>query len=340
MGRITESCRYEGTMTSPPGASCSRMDEPPNENDGDPPRVTPLEDEAAERGLEETPTNGGAAGATQGGEDACEKDGELERGEGDPREPVTWMQRIGSTAFWTFLVTSCFVMFAGALLIFIFTAPFDRKRRVQHMYSCFWGQLYFHVNPIWKLRIEGRERLPWRGPAVIVSNHQSLGDILVLFGLYRPFKWVSKASVFKVPLLGWNMRFNRYIPLVRGDKASIERMARQCRYWIDEGVPVLMFPEGTRSKDGSLLPFKDGAFRLAVDAGCPVIPIALNGTAATLPKHGFLIRKWADCRVRVLPPVHPEDFGNDVAALRDGVREIIDAERIELARESRANESS
>ncbi len=249
---------------------------------------------------------------------------------------VTLLQRIGTTAFWSFLVVSCFVMFAGALIVFLVTALFDKRRLVLHLYSCFWAQLYFYVNPIWKLRIEGRERLPWRGPAVLVSNHQSLGDILVLFGLYRPYKWVSKASVFKVPLVGWNMRLARYIPLVRGNRSSIERMMAQCRYWLEQGVPILMFPEGTRSKDGSLLPFKEGAFRLAVEAGCPVIPIALNGTAATLPKHGFLIRRRANCKVRVLPPVHPRDVDNDVGALKDKVVEVIDAERLALEAESRA----
>jgi 1-acyl-sn-glycerol-3-phosphate acyltransferase len=256
-----------------------------------------------------------------------------------PEEPalgrVTLLTRIGSTIFWTFLVFSCIVMFAGALVVFLTTALFDRKRRVQHLYSCFWAQLYFYVNPIWRLKIEGREHLPWNGPAVIVSNHQSLGDILVLFGLYRPYKWVSKASVFKVPILGWNMRFNRYVPLVRGDKASIARMMAQCRYWLEQGVPVLIFPEGTRSKDANLLPFKDGAFKLAVESGAPVIPIALTGTAATLPKHGYLIRQKADCRVRVLPPIDPAPFGEDVAALRDHVRDVIAAEKVRLDAEVR-----
>lgn len=251
-------------------------------------------------------------------------------------EKVTISRRIGSALFWVFLVVSSIVMFIGALILFIFVAPFDPRRRVQHLYSCFWGQIPFYVNPLWKLRIEGRGRLPWHGPAVIVSNHQSLGDILVLFGLYRPFKWVSKASIFKVPLIGWNMWMNRYIPLVRGDKASIEKMMERCRHWIRRGVPIMMFPEGTRSKDGELLPFKDGAFRLAVEADCPVIPIVLDGTAATLPKKGFVIRKRANCRVRVLPAVHPKDFDYDVDALRPHVRELIVAERKKLAEEAEA----
>ncbi len=232
-------------------------------------------------------------------------------------------RRIYSASFWTFLVASCPVLFIGALAVFVVTAPFDRDRRVLHLYSCFWAQFYFYVNPLWRLRIAGRDKLPWRGPAVIVANHESLADILVLFGLYRPFKWVSKASVFKVPLVGWNMRLNGYVSLVRGDKARIRQMMDDCRAYLRRGVPVLLFPEGSRSDDGRVKAFKDGAFRLAVEEDCPVIPVALTGTARTLPKHGFVLRDAVDCRVRVLDAVYPKDHGHDVAELRDHVRALI-----------------
>jgi 1-acyl-sn-glycerol-3-phosphate acyltransferase len=245
------------------------------------------------------------------------------------------VKTVYSIAFWTFIAVTCPVMFAGAALIFLVTLPFDPNRRILHLYSCFWAMLYIYVNPLWRVRVQHRERLPWKGGAILVANHQSLGDILVLFGLYRPFKWVSKASVFKVPFIGWNMSLNGYVRLVRGNKSSITAMVDACTRWIDRGVPVLMFPEGTRSPDGEILPFKDGAFRMAVDKGCPVIPIVVTGTARTLPKHGFLLESKADCIIRVLPAVSPADFDGDVAALRDHVRELIIAEkrRIESAKE-------
>ncbi len=240
------------------------------------------------------------------------------------------LMRIWSTLFWTFFLLSMVPLFLIALVIFLVTFPFDPNGRVLHLYSCAWAQLYFWVNPLWKLKIEGREKLPWHGAAVIVSNHESLGDILVLFGLYRPFKWVSKASVFKAPFLGWNMRLNRYVPLVRGEKSSIAKMYAACAEWLRRGVPVLIFPEGTRSPDGEVKAFKDGAFRLAVDLSCPVIPIALTGTGRTLPKHGFLLREAANCRVRILDPVSPARFNGDAAALRDHVRQLIIDERKKL----------
>jgi 1-acyl-sn-glycerol-3-phosphate acyltransferase len=244
-----------------------------------------------------------------------------------------------ATWWWTTFGLVCAVMFVGATLCFVLTVPFDRRRIVQHLYSCFWAQIMFYLNPFWRLEIEGREKLPWRGPAVLVSNHESLGDILVLFGLYRPFKWVSKAAVFRAPFLGWNMRYNGYVPLVRGDRDSIKEMIRLCHAWLERGVPIMMFPEGTRSPDAEVKAFKDGAFRLAIDfaAGgraCPLYPIALTGTADTLPKHGLLVKARAHCRVRVMDPIDPALFDGDVARLRDHVREQIIAEKARMQAES------
>lgn len=237
------------------------------------------------------------------------------------------MRALWSVVFWSFFVGSSAVMFVLGVVCFALTRPFDPNGRVQHLFSCFWAQLYFYVNPFWRLRIDGREHLPWRGAAVLVSNHESAGDILSLFGLYRPYKWVAKAVAFKLPFIGWNMTLNGYVPLKRGDKESIAEMYRRCDGWLSRGVPVLLFPEGTRSPDGEVKPFKDGAFNLAVKHRCPVIPIAITGMQSALPKHGLVLRESADCRVRVLPPVTP---GDDVAALRDDVRARIIAAKTQL----------
>jgi 1-acyl-sn-glycerol-3-phosphate acyltransferase len=240
------------------------------------------------------------------------------------------MRAIYSVLFWLFFVSSSAALFLIGCVVWVVTRPFDPNGRVQHLYSSAWAMLYFYVNPLWRVRVEGREKLPWKGGAVFVSNHESIGDILVLFGLYRPFKWISKESVFKAPFLGWNMSLNQYVPLRRGDKASITKMMAQCGQWLDRGVPVMMFPEGTRSPDGNLLPFKDGAFRLAIDKKVPIFPIVLTGTRDTLPKHGIVLSESSNCTVRVLDPVDPAPFGDDLPKLREHVRCIISAERARM----------
>jgi 1-acyl-sn-glycerol-3-phosphate acyltransferase len=245
------------------------------------------------------------------------------------------MKAVLSALFWAFFALSCIPLFALAVLVWLLSFPFDRNGRLLHLYSCFWAQLYFYVSPVWHLRVEGRERLPWHGAAVLVSNHASLADILVLFGLYRPFKWVSKASNFRLPFIGWNMRLNGYVPLVRGDPESIGRMMVASEAWLDRGVPVLLFPEGTRSTDGQMKTFKDGAFRLAMAKGCLLYPVVLSGTADVLPKHGLVLRQRADCRARVLEPLDPKAFGDDVAAFRDEVRARMVAAKAALDAEAR-----
>jgi 1-acyl-sn-glycerol-3-phosphate acyltransferase len=232
--------------------------------------------------------------------------------------------RAFSAAYWVFVVVTMPVLFLGALAVFLLTAPLDRRRLALHLYSCAWASFYVLANPLWRERFLGRERLPWKGAAVLVANHLSLLDILVLYGLFRPFKWVSKAELFRIPVIGWNMRLNDYVPLRRGDRDSIRRMMDHCRAHLARGTPVLLFPEGTRSRDGRLQPFKDGAFRLAAEAGCPVIPIALSGTAEALPKHGLALRQGMRAEVRVLAPIRPEDHPT-VEALRDAVRAAIAA---------------
>ncbi len=232
------------------------------------------------------------------------------------------MLTIFSLLYWAFFMLSLPIWFAGAVIVWVVTLPFDRRRTSAHLYACLWGTFYIACCPLWHLKVIGRKKIPWNKPAIVVSNHESLIDILVLFGLYRPYKWVSKSSNFKLPFIGWWMVMCRYIPLVRGDKASVEQMMEQCRYWLRQGVPVLIFPEGTRSKTGEIQRFKDGAFSLAKETGAPIIPVAMSGTADTLPKHGLILRDRMDAVVQVLDPIDPADF-RSIEALREATRSAI-----------------
>jgi 1-acyl-sn-glycerol-3-phosphate acyltransferase len=232
------------------------------------------------------------------------------------------MLRVFSVAFWTFIGISCPVFFVGAVLVWLMTLPFDRRRVALHLYSSAWAAFYVYLNPLWRLRVVGRDRLPWRGAAVLVANHASLIDILVLFPLFRPYKWVSKEEIFRVPVIGWNMRLNGYVPVERGSGASVRRMMELCDRLLRSGSPLLIFPEGRRTSDGALQPFKDGAFTLAVRHGVPVFPIAVHGTRRALPRKGVILREHIRARVEVLPPLAPADFP-DGYALRDAAREAI-----------------
>ena len=211
-----------------------------------------------------------------------------------------------SLAFWAFIIVSSALLFPIALLVWATTAPFDRRLRAQHLFTCFWASLYSWLNPLWRVRVEGREHIRPDRTYVMVANHQSFLDILILFRLFRHFKWVSKAEMFRLPCIGWNMALNRYVKLRRGSPESIARMMAACDRHLTDGSSVMIFPEGTRSEDGRLRAFKHGAFTLAQRAKVPLLPIVVEGTANALPKHGFVLRGRHAIRVRVLPEMPVE----------------------------------
>ncbi len=221
-----------------------------------------------------------------------------------------------------FFATSAFMLCIAALIRLV-SQPFDPNLKLTHLFSCLWAQLYIHVNPFWKLTIKGTENMEPGKSYVLVANHQSYADIIVLYGLYRPFKWVSKESIFSVPIIGHNMKLNQYVLLKRGDMRSIKEMMGICRQWLFRGTSIMMFPEGTRSEDGQLQHFRDGAFRLAVDCKVPVVPVVIDGTHDILAKHGRSLNFVADVRVQILPPVDPSDFQVSSAKLRKHVHELM-----------------
>ncbi len=220
------------------------------------------------------------------------------------------LRRVTSLLFWLFLVVSSIVLFPVAVVVWAATVLIDRRLFLLHRFTCFWASLYTWLNPAWRVHVEGREKIRPDAAYVMVANHQSLLDILVLFRLFAHFKWVSKAENFRVPCIGWNMTLNRYIKLRRGDKNSIAHMMEACARTLQQGNSVMMFPEGTRSVDGRLRDFKHGAFTLAQSAGVPLLPIVLHGTANALPKRGFVLQGRHEIRVRVLDEIPYATFAD------------------------------
>jgi 1-acyl-sn-glycerol-3-phosphate acyltransferase len=231
---------------------------------------------------------------------------------------------VASYGLWLMILVTCPILFVGALVIWLVTVPFDRRLRLLHLYTCAWAALYTYVFPYWTVRMRGREHIRPGGTYVLASNHQSLLDILVLFRLYKHFKWVSKAVMFRWPFVGWNMSLNRYIAIRRGDRSDARRMMEACGRALDGGSSIMIFPEGTRSRDGTLGEFRHGAFTLALRHRVAIVPILIEGTLDALPKHGLTLRNAADIVIEVLPPIDVASF-SDAEALRDHVRAVMSA---------------
>jgi 1-acyl-sn-glycerol-3-phosphate acyltransferase len=234
------------------------------------------------------------------------------------------LQRLYSTLFWLFLTGSSIVLFPVAVLIWAVTAPFDRRKVLLHRFTCFWASLYTWLNPVWPVTVVGRTKIRPETPYVMVANHLSLLDILVLFRLFTHFKWVSKIENFRVPFIGWNMSLNRYIKLRRGDRMSVVQMMESCEQTLAQGNSIMMFPEGTRSPTGHMRSFKPGAFELALKTASPILPIVIRGTANALPKRGFVLRGRHPISITVLDEIPAESFtGATVDELTGHVHQII-----------------
>jgi 1-acyl-sn-glycerol-3-phosphate acyltransferase len=233
---------------------------------------------------------------------------------------------------WTAAVLSVLFGFVYVALVYVVTAPFDRGRYAAGRAFRQLAVLSVKLNPLWDFHSEGTLADP-RRPYVAVSNHESYADIFLISHFPWEMKWLSKDTIFKIPVMGWMMRMAGDIALVRGDRRSGALALRESRDRLAKRVSVMIFPEGTRSRGTELLPFKDGAFRLAIEAQVPVLPIAVAGTRHCMAKHSFRFRR-ARAIARVLPAVETAGMTlDDVPALRDRVRDVIDRGRRELWRD-------
>jgi 1-acyl-sn-glycerol-3-phosphate acyltransferase len=231
-----------------------------------------------------------------------------------PLSALVWSSYVLIVILWTPLV----------LLFRLFTLPFDRDRRLV-------GRLFHHsavlagsLTPFWTFRIEGTEAIDPRKPHVFVANHSSYTDVFLVVRLPWEMKWLAKKSIFSIPLLGWQLRVAGDVPIDRRDRESAREAMEQMRERLARGLSMILFPEGTRSADGSLGEFRDGAFRLAIEAGVDVVPLAIAGAANSLPKRSLVFRP-STATLRVLPAVSTAGLTPaDARALGSSVRAQID----------------
>jgi len=190
--------------------------------------------------------------------------------------------------------------------------------------SHFWGRLL-----LWLFRVavatEGLAHLP-RGPAVYAANHSSSLDILVLLArLPVDVRIIHKKSLSLVPLIGWTIALGGHIPIDRSNPFRARRSLDAAAERIRAGQSVLVFPEGTRSRDGAVGHFKRGSFSLAIEAGAPVVPVSLVGVKALVPR-GLLSMRPGTVLLRVHPATPVAGISADAAqALAEQVRQVVAA---------------
>ena len=224
----------------------------------------------------------------------------------------------------TVFVWFCIVVAAaivGSLCIICY--PLNPSGRLNHRLARFWGKIALWANRV-KVRVQGLEHIPGQGPYVFMSNHQGSYDIFALLGhLPFQFKWLAKREIFSIPILGWAMKATGYIFIDReGTRETVSAM-RDAAEKIHEGMSVVIFPEGSRSPDGSIQPFKKGGFTLAIKSKVPIVPIAITGSGEILRK-GKLKVYPGSITIRVDRPVETKGCTmKDRGVLMDQLHAII-----------------
>jgi 1-acyl-sn-glycerol-3-phosphate acyltransferase len=187
------------------------------------------------------------------------------------------------------------------------------------------GRVTSALTPLWTFSVDGTPPADIGTRAyVVVANHMSTADPFLLSWLPWDMQWIAKQELFRLPVLGLLLRFSGDISLTRGDAESVREMFSQCKHALVHGLSVMIFPEGTRSRDGRVKPFKDGAFQLAIEQQAPVLPIAIAGTGRCMPKGSPWFGR-ARAVARVLAPIETRGLTlADLPRLRDEARAAIE----------------
>jgi 1-acyl-sn-glycerol-3-phosphate acyltransferase len=217
------------------------------------------------------------------------------------------MRTIFSIFIWTYWAVCIISFFVLILMVYLITFPFDRHRVLSNKMLKLLAWLMLKVNPGWKIILKGGNTQKIKKPVIVVANHQSFLDLPLLYLLPWTMKWVAKRDLFKIPILGWIIFMTGHLGIDRKRRSSVKKLDKLV-VPIKEGIPGLIFPEGTRSADGQLLRFKMGAFRMAKQYNFNILPVVLNGGHQAMPQGEWRIGYDQDFEISVLDPVSPDDF--------------------------------
>ena len=235
--------------------------------------------------------------------------------------PYHWWR----TVFFLIPAISVYTIVCGAASIV--SSFFDSSGHFAHRCARAWSFLILKTTGV-RVTVEGLERVVPGQTYVFVSNHQSIYDTPVLFwSLPFQLRIIAKASLAKFPVLGWHLKRGRHLFVDRRNPDRGGILARW-RSLVSEGLSLIIFAEGTRSSDGHVARFKGGSFLLAIEAGLPVVPVAVIGTRNVMPK-GRLRTEPAHVTLVLHDPIAPPAIAapspQDAKAFGDRVHEIVSA---------------
>ncbi len=192
-------------------------------------------------------------------------------------------------------------------IIALVSTPIDRSGRTFHAMSRYWAKIILWLFGI-KVRARGTENIEPERRYVYISNHASMFDIpAVVTGIPDDIRFVLKKELTRIPIWGWALKYGHYIVIDRGKARDAIKSLEEAGMRMRQGASVILFAEGTRTRDGKLQPFKRGAISLAVKAGIPVIPVTINNTFKILPKGSWHV-KPTDIELVLEKPIPTDRF--------------------------------
>jgi 1-acyl-sn-glycerol-3-phosphate acyltransferase len=232
--------------------------------------------------------------------------------------PFHWWR----TVFYLIPAISLYTIGLGTLSLL--STLVDRRGRFAHGCARTWSRLILATTGV-RVTVKSSGRVEPNASYIFASNHQSIYDIPVVFAsMPRQLRIIAKASLGRFPFLGWHLRWTGHLLVdrERPGPAIVKRMSRI----VSDGVSLIVFPEGTRSADGTVRPFKGGLFLLAIDAGIPIVPVSIGGSRHVMLK-GRLMTCPGHVTLTVHEPIATKDLSRaEARALAERVREIVEAD--------------
>jgi 1-acyl-sn-glycerol-3-phosphate acyltransferase len=226
----------------------------------------------------------------------------------------------------SFIVIYSIVICSWAFMLSLF----DKTGRTIHSYAAVpWARVILWVCGI-KVRAKGQENVDTQPPRIYMTNHQSYFDIFALLA-HVPvnFKFIMKQELMRIPILGFTMRNAGYIGIEREDPRKAVQSIKKAAEKIKSGSSVVIFPEGTRSIDGRLQPFRRGGFNLALKSGCDIVPVAISNSYRIVPKGSLKINKGT-FDIHICPPISVKGYDRkNISQLMDRVKDAIHSQMVQ-----------
>ena len=232
---------------------------------------------------------------------------------------------------WLIVIATTPFMFAIVASVWLLSFWWDRRLFLMNIFNSIWGSMYIWLNPIWRLKPKNLKKYKRNRQYIIVANHQSMLDILVMYTIFPIARWVSKTENFKLPFIGWAMRLAKAIEIKRGDRASVIRFMSTAKKELEKGNTLLIFAEGTRTKNDNVMPLRSGAFELALKNKVDILPVVHRGSGKALPKHGFLLKNSQQIHLEILSPIPYDEFKElSIDQLKEVVHKLMQEKYLEL----------